>query len=154
MGANVDLDLMFCDDLFMDVLRRLEVWGACYTEKAGTFPVHGIGPQCGITQPSPPSPPLNFLVGVAVYFEPKFLLKIKYINYSLFTFWIHLCLHAPPSLIKNDVVPVPTLEQFTITDWSKVSYREMMIETSLRLPSYNLIVTLNTWIRGQDTTEI
>ena len=34
----------------------------------------------------------------AVYFEPKFLLKIKYINYSLFKLWIPLCLHPPPSI--------------------------------------------------------
>ena len=46
----------------------------------------------------PPSPLLNFFIGVAVYFEPKILLKIKYINYSLFTLWIPTCLHAQPSI--------------------------------------------------------
>ena len=47
----------------------------------------------------PPSPLLNFFIGVAVYFEPKILLKIKYINYSLFTLSIPICrLHAQPSI--------------------------------------------------------
>ena len=46
----------------------------------------------------PPSSLLNFFVGVAVYFEPKIFLKIKYISYSLFTLWIPICLHAQPSI--------------------------------------------------------
>ena len=34
----------------------------------------------------PPSPLLNLFVGVAVYFEPQILVKIKYISYSLFRY--------------------------------------------------------------------
>ena len=46
----------------------------------------------------PPSPLLNFFVRVAVYFEPKIFLKIKYISYFLFMLWIPICLHAQPSI--------------------------------------------------------
>ena len=92
-GIMLILILMFCNDLFMDVLRELGLCGAWYTKKAGSFPVYGIGPQWWITHSSPPPP---FLVWVLFACEPKFLLKIKYINYSLFTLWIPLCLHPPP----------------------------------------------------------
>ena len=49
-----DLDPMFYDDRSMDAGKGLGVWGAWYTEKAGTFPVYGIGPQWWITHSSPP----------------------------------------------------------------------------------------------------
>ena len=67
----------------MDAGKGLRVWGVWFVEKAaGTFPGNGIGSLWGITHSSPPSPLTNFLVG-DVYFEPKFLLKIKYFYYFI-----------------------------------------------------------------------
>ena len=71
MGVNVDLDPIFCDDYFMNVLRGWE-WEWDWAPVVDyTF--------------IPPSSLLNLFVGVAVYFEPKILFKFKYISYSLFT---------------------------------------------------------------------
>ena len=67
MGVNVDLDPIFCDDYFMDVLRGLGLRDAWYTEKADTLPVNGIGPQWWITHSS--SPPFTL--------SPRTFLKLN-----------------------------------------------------------------------------
>ena len=59
-GIMLILILMFCNDLFMDVLSGLGLWGAWYTEKTVTFSVYGIGPQWWITHSSPPPPLISW----------------------------------------------------------------------------------------------
>ena len=70
---------MFYDDLCMDAKDV----GCMIPREYRYFPrewdLVPVGPGLRTYYPH-----LKFLVRVAVYFEPKFLLKIKFINYFLF----------------------------------------------------------------------
>ena len=98
---------MFYDDCCMDAGKGL---GVCVSSKsvakAGTFRGIGIGPQWGITHSSPPLlleiwgemfPVVDYAIippSPLLYL----LVKIKYIKYSMFMFWIPLCPLATPSI--------------------------------------------------------
>ena len=98
MGINVDLDPIFCDDYFMNVLRGLGLKDAWYTEKEDILPVNVIGPQWWITHSSPPPPLISFSELLFTLSPWSFLKSNILVTICLRYEYISICLHAQPSI--------------------------------------------------------